>query len=159
MIYALVIGALAIVVLSLSLSAAPKAVTHIDVIERINYHANKWGLEVALVKAIAKAESNLNPMAKNPADPSYGLMQITPILAQDYGLISDYKSVSQSDIAKIYNIDNNLTVACRFLKHLSKYSFAQMVQSYNVGEWGYKTGRRNVEYLEKVRSYYEQYSK
>ena len=49
-----------------------------DVQDKIKEYANKWGLEFALVKAFAKVESNFNPNAKNPADRSYGLMQITP---------------------------------------------------------------------------------
>lgn len=134
----------------------PKA--SIDVQERIEYHAGQWGLEVALVKAIAKAESNFNPTAKNPSDPSYGLMQVSSMLAQDYGLIADYRTVSWLEIEMMMEINNNLSIACEFLKNLSKYSFDQQVQSYNVGEWGYKTGSRNPDYLDKVRGYYEQYS-
>jgi soluble lytic murein transglycosylase-like protein len=134
----------------------PKA--SIDVQERIAYHASQWGLEVALVKAIAKVESNFNPAAKNPSDPSYGLMQITPALAYDYGgLVRDYQSPSDLEIEMIMDINNNLSVACWFLDRLERYSFDQQVQSYNVGETGYKRGYRNYDYLEKVRSYYEQY--
>ncbi len=130
----------------------------IDIQERIAYHAKENGLPFSLVKAIAKVESNFNPLAKNPADPSYGLMQITPMLAQDYGLVNDYLSVTSAEIGKMYNINNNLNVACRFLKHLNQYPFSQMVQSYNVGEWGYKKGRRNRDYLEKVRGFYNEYN-
>ena len=130
----------------------------IDIFERIAYHANQNGLDVALVKAIAKVESNFNSRAKNPSDPSYGLMQVTPILAQDFGYVDNYLAVTDSEIQSIMDINNNLTISCKYLKKLSQYSFAQMIQSYNVGEWGYKEGRRNVEYLEKVRGYYVRYS-
>ena len=130
-----------------------------DVVQgKIKEYASKWGLEFSLVKAIAKVESNFNPMAKNPSDPSYGLMQITPILAYDYGLIRDYVNPSELEIEMIYNIDNNLCIACWFLKKLSKYSFQQQVMSYNVGEAGYKQGRRNDDYFNKVRGYYEKHS-
>ena len=37
---------------------------------------NIYGVDPMLLKAIAKVESNENPKAKNPNDPSYGLMQI-----------------------------------------------------------------------------------
>lgn len=133
----------------------------VNVQERIIYHAKKWGLEVALVKAVAKVESNFNPIAKNPSDPSYGLMQITPILAHDYGLIRDHKNPSRLEIKKIYNIDNNLSIACDFMSRLhSKYSFDEAVQMYNVGESGYKfNGARNSSYLEKVRYHYGIYSR
>jgi len=136
----------------------------IDVQERIAYHASQWGLEIALVKAIAKVESNFNPLARNyersaeDFDDSFGLMQISPMLAEDYGLIKDYRNISGFEIEMIFEINNNLSVACWQLKNLSKYPFSQMVQSYNVGEWGYKTGIRNKNYLEKVRGYYYEYS-
>ena len=124
----------------------------------IKYYANHWDLEYALVKAIAKVESNLNPNAKNPSDPSYGLMQITPILAQDFGLVKDWRNPTPDEIASMMNPMTNLDIACWFLNHLSKYSFDRMVQSYNVGETGYSNGARNYTYLEKVRSYYEIYN-
>ncbi|MBA7497076.1 hypothetical protein ES702_07685 [subsurface metagenome] len=131
----------------------------IDVQERIAYYASQWRLETALVKAVAKVESNFKVRAKNPADPSYGLMQITPALAYDYGLISNYKDPSWLEIEMIYDINNNLSVACWFMSRLhSKYGFDQAVQSYNVGERGYKIGYRNSDYLEKVRRAYEKYS-
>lgn len=129
----------------------------VDVQERIIYHAKKWGLEVALVKAVAKVESNFNPRAKNPADPSYGLMQITPILAFDYGLIKNYKNPSDLEIELIFDINNNLSVACDFLNRLRKYPFKQQIMSYNLGETGYINGRRNYDYYNKVRGYYEAY--
>ena len=131
----------------------------VDVQERIAFHANQTGLPVDLVRAIAKVESNFNPLAKNPSDPSYGLMQITPALAFDYGVINDYLNPSRAEIEKIMDVDINLFVACRFLKHLSQYPFNQQIQSYNVGEWGYKKGARNLSYLEKVRGFYYEYSK
>ena len=97
--------------------------------------AKEWKLSPALVKAHARVESNFNPMAKNPSDPSYGLMQITPALAYDYGLITNYISPSELEVEMIFNIDNNLSIACWFMSRLhSRYGFDQAVQSYNVGE-------------------------
>ena len=120
--------------------------------------ADKWGADRALVKAIARVESNFNPEAKNPADPSYGLMQITPILAQDYSLVKDYKNPSWLEIEKIYDVENNLDVACWFLAHLTRIRpFDSAVQMYNVGQTGYMKGVRNYSYLNKVRSYYDKY--
>lgn len=129
-----------------------------DIDSLIKYQADHWSVEYALVKAIVKVESNFDPDAKNPHDPSYGLMQITPILAQEYGLVKDWRSPTYDEIKAIMNPMTNLDIGCRFLNHLSKYPFAQMVQSYNVGETGYRNGARSPEYLEKVRKYYEIYS-
>lgn len=125
----------------------------------IESKAFQWGLDPALVKAIAKVESNWDPNAKNPHDPSYGLMQITPALAFDFGLISDWRNPSSYEIQKIMDVNNNLDVACWFLDHLtSTHPFDAAVQMYNVGEAGYQRGTRNTAYLNKVRSYYEKYS-
>lgn len=157
MIYALVIGFIAVVVLSLSLSATPRTVSHIDVFERIAFHADEKGIEFKLVKAIARAESNFNPLAKNPADPSFGLMQVTPMLAQDYGYVQDWRNPTAKEIKSLYDININLDIACRFLSRLSKYPFDRMIQSYNVGEYGYTIGHRNLDYLNKVRGYYDSY--
>ena len=136
----------------------------VDVQERIAYHADQWGLEKALVKAFARVESNFNPKAINyeksssAYDDSIGLMQITPALAYDYGLIRDWRNPSETEIEWMFEINNNLAVACDYIKHLSKYDFQQQIMSYNVGERGYKEGRRNYDYYNKVRGYYEKYS-
>jgi len=118
-----------------------------------------YGIEPAIVKAVVKVESNFNPKALNPFDPSYGLMQITPGLAYDYGLISSSNNLTAYQIELIYDIKNNLDVGCWFLARLlRKYPFDQAIQSYNVGEYGYSLGRRNPDYLEKIERYYNEYS-
>jgi len=120
--------------------------------------ADQYGVDRALVKAIAKVESNFNPRAKNPADPSYGLMQITPMLAQDFGLVKDYRNPSPAEIERLYDLDNNLYVGCSQLAHLTRIRpFDTAVQMYNVGQTGYMNGVRNHDYLNKVRSYYDKY--
>jgi soluble lytic murein transglycosylase-like protein len=120
--------------------------------------ADQYGVDRALVKAIARVESNFNPRAKNPADPSYGLMQITPMLAQDYNLVKDYRHPSSFEIERLYDLDNNLYVGCSQLAHLTRIRpFDSAVQMYNVGQTGYMNGVRNYDYLNKVRSYYEKY--
>jgi len=121
--------------------------------------SSQWGVEPALIRAIIRAESNFNPRAKNPADPSYGLMQITPGLASDFGLIADPFSPTRQEINMLYNEANNMDVGCWYLSRLtSKYPFDTAVQMYNVGESGFNKGVRNLNYLEKVRKYYGQYS-
>ncbi|MBA7493853.1 hypothetical protein ES702_04418 [subsurface metagenome] len=120
--------------------------------------ADQYGVDRALVKAIAKVESNFNPRAKNPADPSYGLMQITPMLAQDYNLVKDYRYPSSFEIERLYDLDNNLYVGCSQLAHLTRIRpFDSAVQMYNVGQTGYMNGVRNYDYLNKVRPYYAKY--
>ena len=125
----------------------------------IQAKAMEYKIDPALVKAIIKVESNFNPNNKNPADPSYGLMQITPGLAYDYGVIdSSSKNVSSYNEKLLLDIYTNLDVGCKFLsKLLDKYPLDQAIQSYNVGERGYYLGRRNSIYLEKVKKEYEYY--
>ncbi len=135
-----------------------------NVQNRIAFYAKANDLPKPLVKAFAKTESNFNPKARNNErsledyDDSIGLMQITPALAFDYGLITNYRNPTEYEIRKMFDIDNNLDVACRHIKYLHKYPFSQMVQSYNVGETGYKNGVRNRDYLYKVRGHYESFN-
>ncbi len=132
----------------------------INIQELITEKAKHWSLEPALVKAFCKVESNFDQEAKNPSDPSYGLMQITPILAQDYGLVRSYRNVTNAEIATLLEPSKNLDVGCWYLSRLmGLYSFDQAVQMYNVGITGYIiNGARNSDYLEKIKVYYEQYS-
>jgi len=121
--------------------------------------AREWDIDPPLLKAVVRVESNFNPRAKNPADPSYGLMQITPMLAQDYGKVKDYTNPTKAEIDMLYEPSWNLDIGCEYLSMLLRsYGFDQAIQSYNVGETGYFWGRRNPDYLSKVRQYYESYS-
>jgi len=118
----------------------------------------QWKVKPALIRAIIKVESNFDPRARNPRDPSYGLMQITPGLAADFGIIPDGLKSSRAEIEQIYVQENNLDVGCWYLaKLLNKYNFSEAVQMYNVGESGFNKGTRNYKYLDKVRKYYEKY--
>jgi soluble lytic murein transglycosylase-like protein len=118
--------------------------------------ASRYGVDAALVKAIAMTESSLNPRATNPSDPSYGLMQVMPILAQDYGIVKEWQKPTSAEIAMIYDPQTNLYIGSWFLAKLTKkYSRDVAIQMYNVGESGYLQGRRNSEYLARVRRYYD----
>ena len=132
----------------------------INIQELIEEKAEFWKVELPLVKAIVKVESNFDPEAKNPSDPSYGLMQITPMLAQDYGLVRNWRAVTDSEIKTLLDPSKNLDVGCWYLADLTgRYSFDEAVQMYNVGVTGYIiNGARNPGYLSKVSEYYERYS-
>lgn len=136
-----------------------------QILTRITTRANYWDLEPALVKAVVKVESNFNPKALNyersweSFDDSFGLMQISPALAQDYGLVKDYKNLTWAEKRAMFDIENNLNIGCEFMSKLhKKYSFSEAVQMYNVGEYGYISGVRNFDYLQKVRNAYGIYS-
>lgn len=114
--------------------------------------AKKWHLDPALIKAHISVESSGDPEAVNPRDPSYGLMGITPILAQTYGYIWNYRSVSSHDIEVIKNPFNNVDIGSHFISYLhGKYDFDTATQMYNCGEQGFKNGVRVPEYLAKIK--------
>jgi len=120
--------------------------------------ADTWGIENALIKAIIRKESSFNSDAINPKDPSYGLMGITPIAAQDFGFVRDYNNVTNAEIASIFDVENNVNIGVRRLVYLlGKYPFDTAVQMYNVGESGYNSGRRNYSYLSEVKRFYNEY--
>ena len=121
--------------------------------------ARIYGVEYALLKAHAFVESSLNPNAVNASDPSYGLMGITPQLAQDYGFVEDYHNPSASEIARLKDPETNLQIGARFIRYLhDKYLFDIAVQMYNCGEHGYNAdGVRVPNYLAKVKRYYNEF--
>lgn len=162
----------AILIAGLVLSKKVKDVGKDIILPQINVQklivekAKVWSLDPALVKAFVRVESNFNPTARNyerssgDFDDSFGLMQITPALAQDYGLVRDYRNITKSEIKTLLDPSKNLDVGCWFLSQLmGLYSFDQAIQMYNVGITGYIiNGARNLGYLEKVKVYYEQYN-
>jgi len=157
MIYA-ALAIFAILIFALSAKAVTRDESKYD--ELIMRKANKYTVAFPLLKAVVKVESDFNPQARNPLDPSYGLAQITPALAYDYGLIYDYRSPTEEDIKTIMQPENNIEVEAWNLKSLlSRLSFSGAVQAYNVGYTGFIRGRRNEDYYNKVMKYYEKYSK
>ena len=138
-------------------SEAPGGPISLDSI--IESTSREYGVEAALIRAVIKVESNFNPYAKNPSDPSYGLMQIMPILAADDGYIKDWANPTEGEIAFIMNPSINVKIGTAFLsKLLKKYPLETAVQMYNVGEAGYNVkGARNTAYLKKVMEAYDEF--
>jgi len=129
--------------------------------ELIVEKSNEFKIPAALIKAIIKQESNFNINAKNPSDPSYGLMQIMPSVAYDAGLIPspDKNDLTADDISKMMNVESNLYAGCKLLKSLlSRHDLPIAVEMYNVGETGYRDkGYRNGVYRTSVMAYYDYY--
>lgn len=128
----------------------------VTLLDIINDHAKRYNVPVPLIKAIIKNESSWNPNARNPNDPSYGLMGIMPIVAQDYGIVEDWHNVTSAEIAAIYLPYNNIGCGSKLLGGLLKrHDMATAVEMYNVGERGYEElGRRNSNYRNNVMSDY-----
>jgi soluble lytic murein transglycosylase-like protein len=128
-------------------------------------YAARYGVEPELVAAHAKVESNFNPNAINAEDPaldydsSYGLLQVQLAVAQDFGAVNDYRSATGAEVAWLMVPENNIKVGTWNIERWqSRYEWDTAVQMYNVGERGYLNGRRNSDYLRKVREAYNGYS-
>lgn len=112
--------------------------------------ATERGLDPCLVAGIIEVESSFNPDAQNPADPSLGLMQITPIAlldTQQRGNISASVTFQQ-----LRNPEINVEVGTEFLVILRdrhNINFPDEVDAFNVGP---DLQPRNPAYVERVKS-------
>ena len=140
-------------------STTTPAVPKDTVSELVSKYSRRFGVEEALIHAHIQVESSGNPNAVNPSDPSYGLMGITPRLAQDYGFVHDWRSVTADEIASLKDPAVNIEIGARFISYLhSKYDFDVAVQMYNCGEHGYNVnGVRVPEYLSRVKRWYNEF--
>lgn len=90
-------------------------------------HEQEKRLPDGLLKAIAKVESNFDPYAVNPADPSYGLMQI--VYPQKLPAIADWPPSSKEDL---FNPDTNLHYAAQILAwNIQRYGILKGIATYN----------------------------
>ncbi len=162
----LIIGgllALMLVVPKKAQAAEPKILDPNSIDAIILENSKRYGVHAPLIRAFIRVESNFNPHAINPVSASnavisYGLMQITPALAEDYGVVRDYHNPSEAEIAMILTPSLNVRIGTwQINRLLSDYPFDQAVQMYNVGITGYKRGARNADYLAKITRYYNEY--
>jgi len=113
----------------------------------VNRAAQSAGIGANYVRAIVTIESAWRATAVNPADPSYGLMQLTPSTARGFGWTgTDPKDQDTG----LLNPTINAQVGARFLAFLfQKYSGrfpAEWVQMYNLGETKFLNGVRVPSY-------------
>ena len=78
---------------------------------------HKWATRVANlsfaeIKAIVWVESSGNPNAMNPSDPSWGLMQVTPLIGRAFAGITKNE--------QLLNPDTNLKAGTGFLSELKR---------------------------------------
>ncbi len=111
--------------------------------------ANQYGVDPNLVRAIISVESEWNPSAVNPADPSYGLMQIL------LGAGGPYPGVSAD---QLLDPATNLTLGISFLASLvARYgSTSDAISAYNAGRPRTLTGGgyANQTYVNNVQTYW-----
>jgi soluble lytic murein transglycosylase-like protein len=122
------------------------------VYERATWHAQSRGLDPALVWGVILTESSANPLAKNPSDPSAGLMQVTPLIGRAFGGL---QGTNAEVLALLLDVETNLRAGTGFLAHLQgRYGAAmqvgEWVQAYNLGETAFDKGVRNGIYGNRV---------
>ncbi len=115
--------------------------------------ADRYGVEVALVKAVIHAESHFNPQATSARGAS-GLMQIMPATAERYG------------VSDLYDPRQNLKAGVQHLRYLiGRYGndLQAAIAAYNAGETAveehkgippYDETRRYVKKVLAYRDYY-----
>lgn len=97
------------------------------------------------ILAIIWSESTGNPKAVNPADPSYGLMQITIPLARHYGLFQG-DQIGFENTELLFDPDTNVKIGSAFLTDLkTKYSVKFPITDPNIA-WiaAYNEGEPNL---------------
>ncbi len=95
------------------------------------------------VASIIWSESTGNPIAVNPGDPSWGLMQVTRLIAQAFGGFT-------ADTSWHTDPDKNVKCGAGYLAHLkSKYAakHPDWMDAYNVGEPHFDKGERTPGYV------------
>ena len=120
-----------------------------DLIRRIDRAAHRAGVDPALAHAVVRTESNYEPLAVSPKG-AMGLMQIMPVLVQQYG------------VRDPFDIDENLDAGLRHLKGLMRRhrTLTLALAAYNAGEgavarYGRVPPYRETEnYVRKVIAFY-----
>jgi hypothetical protein len=120
-----------------------------DMIRRVS---RERGRDPALMLAIAKRESDFNPAAVNPSDPSYGMYQIQKFWLPYFG--------HEVDKEQLFDAEFCTNVACEIILYfeLKGFKFPQQVDIYNVGETLWRDGRRNAAYRDAVNRFYSEFS-
>jgi len=131
----------------------PKAPTLDDLYRK---HGNQKGVDPMLLKAIAQVESAENPNAKNPRDPSVGLMQVLCVPDGSGGCSNKFniKGWPPESEKALYDPDLSLHFASQILKwNLDTYGMPKGIAVYN--SWSARTDPgegpfKNQSYVDKV---------
>lgn len=123
-------------------------------------HGTRQNLDWKLLKAIAQVESSENPSAKNPADPSYGLMQILCRSSGPTSPCTNKLNVNgwPATPETLYDPDFNLYIGSQILRwNIDTYRLLKGIAVYN--NWGARLDPeegpyRNQGYVDKVMGAY-----
>jgi soluble lytic murein transglycosylase-like protein len=95
----------------------------------IKKYGLKYGVDWQLLKALAQVESDENPVAKNPADPSYGLMQV---LYPQHLNVENWPPENES---QLYDPDYNVSIGAQIIKwNVQSFGLEKGIAVYNM--WG-----------------------
>ena len=120
--------------------------------DRVRVWATERGLDPSLIWGIVQTESGGDPNARNPSDPSAGLMQVTPLIGRAFANLS---GTNAQVLDQLLEPDVNLRAGTGFVLHLrnrysAKFQLGEWVQAYNVGETLFDKGIRNDTYGNRV---------
>jgi len=141
---------------STSAKATPKAPAVVATLDTLyKKHARLHGVDWKLLKAIAQVESSENVNAENPADPSFGLMQI---LCQGSGATCTNKlnvdGWPPKNKQQLFDPDYNIHIGAQILAwNQQRYGFKRGIAVYNC--WSCRTAPpdgpfKNQDYVDKV---------
>jgi soluble lytic murein transglycosylase-like protein len=117
-------------------------------------YGEKYGVDWKLIKAIAQVESNENPQAVNPSDPSYGLMQI--LYPTSLPAVENWPPDSSSELMAP---DYNVSIGSQILAwNLNAFGFPKGIAVYN--SWSARNDPdngpfQNQDYVNKVLAKYD----
>lgn len=109
-----------------------------------------------------RQESNFDERARNderrkndPSDDAIGLMQIRKLALFDFNRANGRMYAFED----LFKPEVNISVGAWYLGSLAKRNGIEAaVQMYNIGETGYKNGRRNWQYAESVQAFAAKYA-
>jgi len=116
--------------------------------------SSEFAVELALLKAVAAAESGFDPDAVSPKG-AIGLMQVMPATAGRYGVAGDGK---RSIEARLRDPQTNIRLGARYLADLSRLYPKQphlVLASYNAGEGAVRQYNDTVPPYPETRGYVE----
>lgn len=123
-------------------------------------HGAAYGVDWRLLKAIATVESALNPAAVNPADPSYGLMQVLCTAGQG-GKCTNRFNVdgwSEATRERLKDPDFNVKIGAQVLAwNLKTYGMPKGIAVYNAWDQRHAGANgpfKNQRYVDKVLTAY-----
>ena len=134
----------------------PRGINITEYDKIISKAANKFNLDVALIKAVIKAESNFNHQAVSSKG-AKGLMQLMP------------QTANALNVEDVFHPENNIEGGARYLRYLLNLyrgNLTLALAAYNAGEGAVAKYNYNIPpyretqtYVKRVLAFYQNFSK